>query len=88
MPIPSTSNQVINFARAHSPALATPGQIVKNIQKLALPAIILAGIATLDAISADNQRCIECMNSCDRIEHELFKLACYTFCVFGSACRH
>ena len=81
----NAANQVVGFARTNAPTMATPSQMAKNIQKIALPVIVLAGMMTLTVVLAD--RCTDCMNSCDAIGFELFKLACYAFCVFGPACK-
>lgn len=61
--------------------LATPQQVVKNVTRLALPAILLVAVAMAREARAITY--VECINNCDehRDAHELAKLLCYTLCL-------
>lgn len=88
MSVSSFSNvisQAFCVVQENRPTLASPSQIVRNVQKLALPAIAL--VAAINIAGANADPCTACMTACDRIEFAPFTLACYAFCVFGPACR-
>jgi|GEM_PF-3542361 len=46
----NAANQAVTFARENVPTLATPSQMIRNAQKVALPAIILAGMSTAQTV--------------------------------------
>lgn len=67
------------------PATCVSGmtKVIKTASSLAIPIFATFALANLPTVSAD--RFTECMDGCDRIEHELMKLICYAWCaIFAS----
>lgn len=62
--------------------IASPKQVVKNLQKIAVPIIILLGASMAAEAHAANYS--DCIDSCNRHRdaHPLAKLICYTMCLF------
>jgi hypothetical protein len=61
---------------------ASPGQAVKNLTKIAIPAIAFVGASMIHRAEA-NFIC-RCHNNCNKHQdaHELAKLICYIVCMF------
>lgn len=80
----NSANQAINYARQNSPTLATPNQMMRNAQRVAIPAIALVGITMMHEAEAITMT--ECFENCDRHRdaHALGKLICYTLCAIFS----
>lgn len=75
----------------HTPIASIFGlaSIAKTVSVLAIPAISMFALANLPTASARKpikagsaDDCTKCMEACDKIEFEIFKLACYAFCLF------
>jgi hypothetical protein len=77
----NASKQAVNFVRDNTPTLASPNQMVKNAQRIALPVIALVGIGMMHEAQAVTTA--ECFENCDshRDAHHLMKLFCYTLCL-------
>jgi len=65
----------------NSISLSSAAGLARNVSKVAIPAIALLAVANLPTAAADPY--VNCMNSCDRVEHELIKLICYACCLFA-----
>jgi hypothetical protein len=61
--------------------IASPEQAVKNLTKIAIPAIAFVGASMIHGAQAISY--VECHNNCDkhRDAHELAKLICYIACM-------
>lgn len=67
--------------------------MTKKVALLAIPVLItvaLVNIPTAEAVRpaqisagpGPSDPCTTCMNSCDQIPYDFFKLACWAFCIF------
>ncbi|HSX04656.1 MAG TPA: hypothetical protein VLG76_08010 [Rhabdochlamydiaceae bacterium] len=64
-------------------------QLAKTVASLAIPAFGLRAFSNIPQAGAapkglddSTKKCIDCMNSCDKMEFALFQIACYAFCTF------
>ena len=70
--VPNVSNYIPKIR------LASKEQAVKNITKIAVPVIALVALANVATASATPFT--NCMEACDRIEHDSLKLICNIGC--------
>ncbi|HSX37491.1 MAG TPA: hypothetical protein VLE95_01535 [Chlamydiales bacterium] len=64
-------------------------QLAKTVASLAIPAFSFHALSNIPQVGAvpkglddSTKKCIDCMNSCDKMEFALFQLACYAVCIF------
>lgn len=65
--ISTAACQTANFVKAHAPTIATPDQIMRNVQKLALPAIALAAMASLPGADSGPVAWAACVVACEGV---------------------
>ncbi len=68
------------FIRDHAPMLASPTQILRNVEKIAIPAIVLASLASLPVVSADYATCF---HDC-AVEQKVLPAICAVLCAFNT----